>query len=264
MASASVDALNLGGYHTPGLQSPEHILGTYSMTRSSITSGLRSDPVAIDIGVGSVTLHGDLAIPVSARELVLFAHGSGSSRRSPRNRQVAHMLNSGGIGTLLMDLLTPEEEEVDRYSGEYRFDIERLARRLVGVIDWLGAQPETQPLLAGLFGASTGAAGALIAAADRPHVVCAVVSRGGRPDLAGTALPAVQAPTLLIVGGLDSMVLELNKVAMAQLKCQKRLEVIPGATHLFEEPGALEDVARLARAWFEQHMVAPQHPNSSL
>lgn len=174
------------------------------------------------------------------------------------------MLNSDCIGTLLTDLLTPEEEEVDRYSAVYRFDIERLARRLVSVIDWLEAQPKTQPLLISLFGASTGAAGALIAAADRPDVVCAVISRGGRPDLAGAALPTVQAPTLLIVGGLDSMVLELNKAAMAQLKCQKRLEVIPGATHLFEEPGALQAVTCLAQAWFKQHMVPPQHSSPVL
>lgn len=202
------------------------------------------------VPVGDVALDGDLVIPDTAKGIVLFAHGSGSGRHSPRNRMVAETLNERGLGTLLVDLLTPEEEEVDRVTGELRFDIDLLARRLIGAIDWLREEPTTSSLSIGLFGASTGAAGALVAAAERPDEVAAVVSRGGRPDLAFDALPQVRAPTLLIVGGLDPVVIELNRQAWDYIRAEKRLVVVPGATHLFEEPGVLEAVARLAADWF--------------
>ncbi len=210
----------------------------------------------VHITADTATLEGDLCIPADAQGLVLFAHGSGSSRHSPRNRMVAQTLQDGGFATLLMDLLSAEEEDVDRYTREYRFDIELLASRLVGATDWAGAQDDTRALALGYFGASTGAAAALIAAARRPQGVRAVVSRGGRPDLAGAALPHVQAPTLLIVGGRDAPVIELNQQALEELRCIKALEIVPGATHLFEEPGALEAVARLALNWLQRH-VAP-------
>ncbi len=203
---------------------------------------------------GGVVLRGDLAIPEGARGIVLFAHGSGSSRLSPRNRFVARELQRRGLATLLIDLLTPEEEAVDLQTAQYRFDIERLGARLVGLVDWLTRNPQTEALRIGLFGASTGAAAALIAAAERPDAVHAVVSRGGRPDLAEGILPRVRAPTLLIVGGADLPVLALNEEALKQLRCEKRLAVIPGAGHLFEEPGALEAVARLAAEWFERSL----------
>jgi dienelactone hydrolase len=186
--------------------------------------------------------------------VVLFAHGSGSSRFSPRNRFVATFLNQGALGTLLLDLLTAEEQEIDERSGALRFDIDLLSRRLIGVVDWVSTHPDMLHLPIGLFGASTGAAAALNAAADRRQRVAAVVSRGGRPDLAMAALPAVRAPTLLIVGGLDGVVIDMNRRAAAQLACEHRLEIVPGATHLFEEPGKLEEVARLARKWFQQHL----------
>jgi dienelactone hydrolase len=205
------------------------------------------------VNVEGVTLAGTLVLPAGARGLVLFAHGSGSSRFSPRNRTVAGFLNAGGLGTLLFDLLTAEESEFDERTGALRFDIELLSRRLVGAIDWTGAQPRTQGLRIGLFGASTGAAAAVNAAAARPQRVAAVVSRGGRPDLAREALPRVQAATLLIVGGLDGPVIGMNEGAAAQLACERRLEIVPGATHLFEEPGKLEAVALLAREWFQRH-----------
>jgi pimeloyl-ACP methyl ester carboxylesterase len=182
--------------------------------------------------------------------MVVFAHGSGSSRHSGRNRHVADVLHLAGLRTLLLDLLTPEEDEVDRHTGEHRFEVEMLGGRVVGAIDWL-RETETAPI--GLFGASTGAAAALIAAASRPDEVSAVVSRGGRPDLAGEALSLVRAPTLLIVGGRDSTVLELNQEAQARMRAESTLEIIPGATHLFEEPGALDIVADLAAAWFRRH-----------
>jgi len=185
----------------------------------------------------------------------LFAHGSGSSRHSPRNRYVAQVLQDAGLATLLIDLLTPDEEQVDMRTGHLRFDIGLLAERLVGATDWLTQQPNTQNLRVGYFGASTGAGAALVAAAERPDVVAAVVSRGGRPDLAGPALARVQAPTLLIVGGNDVPVISMNDEAMAQLRAEKQLVIVPGATHLFEEPGALEEVARLARDWFLQHLA---------
>jgi putative phosphoribosyl transferase len=214
----------------------------------------RSHPAAeaVRITVGGVALVGDLAQPADGG-IVLFAHGSGSSRHSPRNRRVAQQLQQAGLGTLLMDLLTAEEEQVDLRSRELRFNIGLLARRLVGAVDWL-ADRFGGELPMGLFGASTGAAAALVAAAERPSQVAAVVSRGGRPDLAGPALDRVSAPTLLIVGGADPQVLTLNRQAAERLAAPHRLEVVPGAGHLFEEPGALEEVARLAGAWFSTHL----------
>jgi putative phosphoribosyl transferase len=209
----------------------------------------------VRVPAGPVTLEGDLTVSESAQGVVLFAHGSGSSRHSPRNRRVARLLNEGQLATLLVDLLTADEELADRRTGHLRFDIGLLAERLVEAADWLGRQPETRELALGCFGASTGAAAALVAAAARPHSVSAVVSRGGRPDLAGPSLPVVRAPTLLIVGGDDTQVLELNRQAYERLHGDKRLIVIPGATHLFEEPGALDQVARHARDWFERHLV---------
>jgi pimeloyl-ACP methyl ester carboxylesterase len=208
----------------------------------------------VHIQVGSVTLEGDLQIPDRATGLVLFAHGSGSSRHSPRNRFVAHELQTAGLATLLLDLLTPEEEAVDQHTGHLRFDIGLLAERLVAATLWAAVDAATRSLAIGYFGASTGAAAALVAAALEPEKVRAVVSRGGRPDLAGEALPLVRAPTLLIVGGRDLTVVELNRAALARLRTEARLEIVPGATHLFEEPGALEAVARLAREWFLQHL----------
>jgi putative phosphoribosyl transferase len=212
----------------------------------------------VRVPVGETTLDGNLTLPASPIGVVLFAHGSGSSRHSPRNRYVARVLNEAGLATLLVDLLTPEEEAVDSRTGHLRFNIELLAKRLLGAAEWLKTLPQTRQLAIGYFGASTGAAAALVAAAERPELARAVVSRGGRPDLAGEALPRVQAPTLLIVGGNDFQVIELNREALAQLHCEKQLIIVPGATHLFEEPNALEEVARLARAWFETHLAPAQ------
>jgi dienelactone hydrolase len=209
----------------------------------------------VRVPAGPATLEGDLSIPDPARAIVLFAHGSGSSRKSPRNRHVARLLNEGRLATLLIDLLTRREEALDMQTGHLRFDIGLLADRLATATDWLAEDPDTREFPVGYFGASTGAAAALVAAASRPLVVGAVVSRGGRPDLAGSALEAVLAPTLLIVGGEDSVVLELNREALARLRCQKRLAIVPGATHLFVEPGALDQVALLAREWFERYLV---------
>ena len=209
-------------------------------------------PVRVDVDV--VTLAGDLSLPEGARGLVLFAHGSGSGRFSTRNRYVARMLNEGRLATLLIDLLTEEEEEYDQQNALLRFDIAMLAQRLVGATDWLAREPMTRNLRVGYFGASTGAGAALVAAAERPDRVGAVVSRGGRPDLAGDALARVRAPTLLIVGGNDQVVIKLNEMAFSQLNCDKSLVIIPGATHLFPEPGALDEVARLARDWFERYL----------
>jgi dienelactone hydrolase len=209
----------------------------------------------VRIEAGSVLLEGNLSLPEGARGIVLFAHGSGSSRLSPRNRHVAKLLNQARLATLLVDLLSPEEEAVDLRTAQLRFNIGLLAERLVGITDWLVKDPDAQPLRIGYFGASTGAAAALVAAAERPKMVRAVVSRGGRPDLAGPALAHVEAPTLLIVGGNDLLVIELNRAALAQLCCEKRIVIVPGATHLFEEPGALDEVARLAREWFERHLA---------
>jgi putative phosphoribosyl transferase len=208
----------------------------------------------VRVPAGTVTLEGHLVIPEGAPGIVLFAHGSGSSRFSPRNRFVAHELQGAGLATLLIDLLTRSEEEVDRLTRELRFDIGLLAGRVVALVDWLREEEDTRDLSVGLFGSSTGAAAALIAAAQRPAAVSAVVSRGGRPDLAGEELPAVRAPTLLIVGGLDETVIELNREARARLRCPSQLEIVPGATHLFEEPGKLEAVAQLARDWFVEHL----------
>jgi dienelactone hydrolase len=211
-----------------------------------------SPPVthAVRLDAAGTTLDGDLTVPVAARGLILFAHGSGSSRHSPRNQYVARVLNASGLATLLMDLLTPAEEAIDEQTRALRFDIGLLARRLVGAVDWAATQPELASLPIGTFGASTGAAAALIAAANRPLRVGAVVSRGGRPDLAGDALPLVKAPTLLIVGGFDETVLHLNRQAEARMTCTVTLTVIPGATHLFEEPGTLAQAADAAAAWF--------------
>lgn len=211
---------------------------------------------AVTIPAGHFTLNGDLTIPENALGIVVFAHGSGSSRHSPRNRDVAEMLNESALATLLMDLLTAAEEEVDNYTREFRFDIPRLGERLTAAIDWVKGHEATAGLPIGLFGASTGAAAALIAAAARPDGVRAVVSRGGRPDLADKALPKVKAPTLLIVGGEDDVVIDLNREAEAKLQCEKRLEIIPGATHLFEESGKLEEVAQLTANWFRHKFAA--------
>jgi dienelactone hydrolase len=210
---------------------------------------------AVRVAAGPVTVEGDLVIPDGAHGIVLFAHGSGSSRHSSRNRYVARVLQGSGLATLLIDLLTAKEEAEDIHTAEFRFDIGRLAGRVAGAADWLKKQPDTASLAIGCFGASTGAAAALVAAASRPEIIGAVVSRGGRPDLAGSALPYVQAPTLLIVGGNDTGVIELNRDALGQLgAATKQLVIVPGATHLFEEPGALEEVARLAADWFTRHL----------
>jgi putative phosphoribosyl transferase len=209
------------------------------------------EPQAVDIETDEVTLAGDLTLPSDARGIVLFAHGSGSGRHSPRNQFVARVLSDAGFATLLMDLLTEQE---DQESAALRFDIGLLTWRLLDATDWVLAQPSTQKLAIGYFGASTGAAAALHAAAQRTEQVSAVVSRGGRPDLAQDALSQVRAPTLLIVGGDDPVVLDLNRDAFAELTCEKRLEIVPAATHLFEEPGALEQVAELARDWFEDRL----------
>ena len=208
----------------------------------------------VQVPAGSVTLEGNLTLPEESRAIVLFAHGSGSSRHSPRNRYVARVLNEAKLATLLIDLLTLHEEVVDARTAQLRFDIDLLAERLVDATDWLTQFPDTKHLRIGYFGASTGAAAALAAAAVRPDAVRAIVSRGGRPDLAGAALTRVQAPTLLIVGEHDDQVVQLNRQALAQLRCEKRLVIVPGATHLFEEPGALDEVARLARDWFQRHV----------
>jgi putative phosphoribosyl transferase len=214
----------------------------------------------VRVPAGGVILEGDLAIPPGAEGIVLFAHGSGSSRRSPRNRYVAEVLRAAGLATLLTDLLTPEEERVDMRTAQLRFDTGLLAERLVWATDWLYQNQETQRLRVGLFGASTGAGAALVAAVQRPDVVGAVVSRGGRPDLAGEALAQVRAPTLLIVGGNDVPVIALNRQAMEMLRVEHHLEIVPGATHLFEERGALEKVAELARDWFLGYLVAGTMP----
>jgi putative phosphoribosyl transferase len=206
------------------------------------------------IPVAGVVLEADIEVPERAPGLVLFAHGSGSSRHSPRNRYVASQLNTAGLATVLADLLTVEEERVDARTAELRFDIGLLAARLAALADWLTENERTSGLGIGLFGASTGAAAALVAAAARPNYVQAVVSRGGRPDLAGEFLRLVQQPVLLIVGGEDPVVIDLNRQALRELPGETRLDIVPGATHLFEEAGALEEVARLARDWFVHHL----------
>jgi dienelactone hydrolase len=219
------------------------------------------DSYAVGIPVRGIFLNGDLVVPPLAEGIVLFAHGSGSSRFSPRNRAVATELNSAGFATLLLDLLTPSEERLDATTGALRFDVHLLARRLTLATDWLASRSETSDLDIGYFGASTGAAAALIAAAHNPDVVRAIVSRGGRPDLAGRqVLDAVRAPTLLIVGGSDTPVIEYNRDAYRQLQGVKELTIVSGATHLFEEPGALEEVTRLARAWYRRYLGPTSPP----
>jgi len=206
------------------------------------------------IPLGRVTLQGELIIPTGAKGIVLFAHGSGSSHHSPRNQQVARTLRQAGLGTLLFDLLTAEEEELDMRTRHLRFDIELLAGRLGDATAWIACRSETKHLHIGYFGSSTGAAAALVAAAKLGEKISAVVSRGGRPDLAGPALPEVKAATLLMVGERDTAVIGLNEQAFAKLRCPKELKIIPRATHLFEEPGTLEEVARLATEWFDRKL----------
>ena len=207
----------------------------------------------VEIPVGHSWLTGDLMIPADASGLVLFAHGSGSSRNSPRNQFVAALLREAGVGTLLFDLLTPQEELLDIETAELRFDICLLAHRLKAATNWVMNDPQTKEMPIGYFGASTGGGAALVAAAELGDHIKAVVSRGGRPDLAGSALPLVIAPTLLIVGELDYPVITINRTALSQLRCEKRLQIVPGATHLFEEPGRLEEVGYLAADWFAKH-----------
>ena len=209
----------------------------------------------VQIQAGRAVLSGNLQIPENATALVLFAHGSGSSRHSPRNQFVARTLNEAGLGTLLFDLLTQEEEAIDIQTREHRFNIGLLAERLVHATKWAKQQERTRDLRIGYFGSSTGGGAALVAAAEIPEDAGAVVSRGGRPDLAGDALPKVQAPTLLIVGGNDDIVIELNEMARDRMRYEVKLEIVPGATHLFEEPGALEKVAKLASDWFSLHFT---------
>lgn len=216
--------------------------------QGSVGLAIAHQPVTVE--VDSVFLDGYLSVPTDAAGVVLFAHGSGSSRHSPRNRSVADLLNESGLATLLIDLLTGDEQEVDLQTAHLRFNIPFLAKRLVAITEWLEGQAEVAGLHLGHFGASTGAAAALVAAAELPRSVHAVVSRGGRPDLAGDALSHVEAPTLLIVGGADPVVLDLNRKAMSRMHCPKELQIVPGATHLFEEPGTLAKVAALARDWF--------------
>ena len=215
----------------------------------------RNKTYQVQVG-NDITLEGNLSLPQHPRGVVLFAHGSGSSRHSPRNQFVAKVLHEAGFATLLIDLLTAREEEQDRLTGHLRFDINLLSQRVVGATNWLTMNPSTTNLKIGYFGASTGAAAALVAAAQLPHAVGAVVSRGGRPDLASSYLTAVQAPTLLIVGSKDTQVIELNRMALSLLRCEKHMEIIPGASHLFEEPGTLELVAQLASQWFNRYLAA--------
>jgi len=255
------------GYRNFAQTSDEEVVALLDRAREGFpdpaAAGAADDPPLRDeevrLAAGRVVVAGHLTIPEKPIGVVVFAHGSGSSRHSPRNRYVAEVLNRAGLATLLFDLLTPDEEH-DRANV---FDIERLARRLVDVTGWLASQPDTAALPVGYFGASTGAGAALVAAADAGVKVAAVVSRGGRPDLAGEALSKVRAPTLLIVGGLDGLVLELNRRAQAMMPGESKLTVVPGATHLFEEPGALEQVATLARDWFVDHMSMPGTAGSS-
>jgi len=222
--------------------------------KESASKGKRDSEVRIPID--SIILEGNLIIPEGAKGIVVFAHGSGSSRYSPRNQYVARELQKEGLGTLLFDLLTAEEERIDMVTAHLRFDIDLLANRLVDVTTWLSSNPDTKELNIGYFGASTGAAAALIAAKERSNAVKAVVSRGGRPDLAEKALPGVKAPTLLIVGGEDFQVIDMNQWALDRLTVkEKQLKIVPGATHLFEEPGTLEEVAHLAGEWFKKYLL---------
>jgi putative phosphoribosyl transferase len=215
---------------------------------------VQSQTTPVQVPIGDQWLQGDLGMPARAQGIVLFAHGSGSSRHSTRNQYVARTLERRGLATLLIDLLTPREEAIDERTMEYRFNIEMLAERLAAVVDWLRQRTETASLPIGLFGASTGGGAALMAAAARPQTIAAVVSRGGRPDLAGAALPHVMSPTLLIVGGLDTPVIQMNRDAMRQMRADVTLEIVPGATHLFEEPGTLERVAELAGTWLAERL----------
>ncbi len=225
------------------------------MNRATAT---RTIEESVRVAAGPVTLDGNLGVPQGARGVVLFAHGSGSGRHSPRNRFVAGQLRDAGLATLLIDLLTEKEEAMDQYTAHLRFDIRLLADRLLGATDWLAADARTAGLSVGYFGASTGGGAALVAAAQRPDRIGAVVSRGGRPDLAGEALSAVRAPTLLIVGGEDKPVIAMNEEALAKLAAPvKKLVIVPGATHLFEESGKLEEVARLATEWFTRYLDLP-------
>jgi pimeloyl-ACP methyl ester carboxylesterase len=220
-------------------------------------------PRDIRLSLPGAELDGALTLPEEAQGLVLFAHGSGSSRHSPRNRYVAEILQGAGLGTLLMDLLTHDEDAIDQFTRQFRFDIGLLADRLAGAIDWLEEQPETRELPIGLFGASTGAAAALQAAATRPNRVRAVVSRGGRPDLAGEALAHVRAPTLLIVGADDTPVIPLNDAALRRMEAPAEMRLVPGASHLFEEPGTLAAASALARDWFVRHLALEANDGSS-
>jgi putative phosphoribosyl transferase len=218
-----------------------------------VSSEWQTQTYRVPIG-NTLLLAGFLNVPEHARGTILFAHGSGSSRHSSRNQYVARVLHKAGFATMLIDLFSEHEDEYDRLTGRLRFDINLLSERVAAATTWLINHPPTARLRIGYFGASTGAAAALVAAANHPQTVGAIVSRGGRPDLAGAFLPAVQAPTLLIVGSADTQVLTLNEMALAQLHCEKQLEIVPGATHLFEETGALEQVAHHACRWFEQHL----------
>jgi dienelactone hydrolase len=230
----------------------------FQISLMSSPSSQKHEESLVQVSAGSVVLEGNLSVPLNAIGVVLFAHGSGSSRHSPRNRSVAETLQATGLATLLIDLLTDEEEVVDSRTRELRFDIGLLRDRLISAIDWLTQNSDTCDLRIGCFGASTGAASALMAAAERPERVYAVVSRGGRPDLAYPVLDRVQAPTLLIVGENDPIVIDLNQQAMTHLLCEKQIKIIPKATHLFEEPGALSEVARFAGLWFHQHLLPPK------
>ena len=221
--------------------------------RSRDNDNIHKKPVRVKID--TIILEGNLSIPKDSKGIVLFAHGSGSSRHSPRNQYVARVLQEAGLSTLLIDLLTVEEERVDDYTMHLRFDIGLLAQRLVGATDWLVNNQETRHLNIGYFGASTGAAAALVAATKHPELIKAIVSRGGRPDLAGSSLPQVKAPVLLIVGGDDTPVIELNEQARERMQTKSKIVIVPGATHLFEEPGKLEDVAKLATDWFLQYLA---------
>jgi putative phosphoribosyl transferase len=240
----------------------DNLLAKAFGTRRAATHGGRLSSVMSDVHIpaGLATLEGNLTVVERATALVLFAHGSGSSRHSPRNQFVARTLNDGGLATLLFDLLTPEEEAIDLRTREHRFDIGLLAERLVHATGWAKQQEEMRDLRIGYFGSSTGGAAALVAAARVPQDIGAVVSRGGRPDLAGEALPKVLAPTLLIVGGNDDIVIKLNEQARDRISCKVKMEIVPGATHLFEEPGALEKVAQLASDWFINHIGAKSAP----
>ncbi|MGA7853813.1 MAG: dienelactone hydrolase family protein [Candidatus Acidiferrales bacterium] len=229
--------------------------------RLSNPNGIESE---VSIDCGDALLPGTLFVPERATSIVLFAHGSGSSRRSPRNRYVAEAIQAQGIATLLFDLLTREEESVDERTAELRFHIPFLAERLIGASHWVMQHPELERFAIGYFGASTGAGAALVSAARLPNIVRAVVSRGGRPDLAGDALRSVVAPTLLIVGGDDEPVIRMNQTALAKLKCpEKKLVVLPGATHLFEEPGTLEEVALLAVGWFAEYLATTRRAHAA-